>query len=93
MVTLTSIQVKGLKLSKNGDLFFQGAKRWTHENATITYSKSDRFKERPIKVKFLMTATIDELREYGLIKRIDPDSAESPYRITMAGKMWLLRNK
>lgn len=94
-IDLTPTQIRGLKLAKNGDLFPQEAKRWTHLDATVTYAKSDRFKERPLKVKFLTTTTVDELREYGLIRNLNPDvsTLESAHGITMAGKMWLLTHK
>lgn len=94
-VELTPTQVRGLKLAKDGDLFPQEGKRWTHLNADVTYSKSDRFKERPLKVKFATTATIDQLREFGLLRELNPDvdPAESAHGITMAGKIWLLKHK
>jgi hypothetical protein len=94
-VELTPTQVRGLKLAKDGDLHPQGEKKWTHLDAQVTYARSDRFKERPIKVKFATTATVDQLREYGLIRELD-DSApagETAHGITMAGKMWLLTHK
>jgi hypothetical protein len=94
-LTLTPTQVRGLKLAKSGDLYPQEGTRWTHLNATITFAKSDRFKERPIKIKFVTTVTVDELREGGLIKAIDPEVGPetSPHQITMAGKLWLLKHK
>jgi hypothetical protein len=95
MIELTPTQVRGLKLAKDGDLFPQAAKKWTHLNAEITYSKSDRFKERPQKIKFLTTTTMNELTELGLIERnnVEDDADQDPRKITMAGKMWLLQNK
>jgi hypothetical protein len=95
VITLTPTQIRGLKLAKDGDLFPQEAKRWTHKDAVVTYKKTDRFKERPQKVKFLTTTTVEELREYGLIKVLDADVApeEAAHGITMAGKIWLLKNK
>ena len=94
-VTLTPTQIRGLKLAKDGDLFPQEAKRWTHLNATVTYAKTDRFKERPQKVKFLTTTTVEELRGYGLLQSLNPDVAPetAAHGITMAGKIWLLKNK
>ena len=94
-VELTPAQVKGLKLAKAGDLHPQGENRWTHLDAKDTYAKSDRFKERPIKAKFATTATVGQLREFGLVRELDaPDSAsKSAHGITMAGKMWLLKHK
>lgn len=93
MVTLTPTQIRGLKLAKDGDLYPQDGKKWTHLDATITYAKSDRFKERPLKIKFATTATLDELRNHGLLKALDAESDTSPHTITMAGKMWLLKHK
>ena len=95
MTELTPTQIRGLKLAKEGNVFPQPAKKWTHLNAEITYAKTDRFKERPQKVKFLTTKTLDELREFGLLKAVDPDAPteETAHEITMAGKMWILKNK
>lgn len=95
IVSLTSTQIRGLKLAKDGALFAQDANKWTHLNATVTYARTDRFKERPIKVKFLTTATLNELRDYGFLQSLDADAAPetSAQGITMAGKMWLLKNK
>ncbi|NLS07179.1 hypothetical protein HGP14_28185 [Rhizobium sp. P32RR-XVIII] len=92
---LTPTQIRGLKLAKDGDLYPQDAKRWTHLNATVTYARSDRFKERPIKVKFITAATLEQLREQGLVRGLNPDvsTADSAHAITMAGKMWLLKHK
>jgi len=95
MITLTPVQIRGLKLAKEGDLFHQPPKKWTHLNAEVTYAKTDRFQERPQKVKFLTTSTLEELRELGFIERrnladqVEKDSHE----ITMAGKIWLMKNK
>jgi hypothetical protein len=95
MIELTPTQVRGLKLAKDGDLFPQAAKKWTHLNAEVTYSKTDRFKERPQKIKFLTTTTVNELTELGLIERnnVEDEADQDPRKITMAGKMWLLQNK
>ncbi|MBB6305102.1 hypothetical protein GGE67_005766 [Rhizobium leucaenae] len=95
MVTLTPPQIRGLKLARDGDLYLQESKKWTHLNATITFAKADRFQERPIKIKFATTATVGELRTSGLLKTLDPgaDPDISPHGITMAGKMWLLKHK
>lgn len=95
VITLTPTQIRGLKLAKDGDLYPQEAKRWTHKDAVVTYKKTDRFKERPQKVKFLTTTTVEELREYGLIRPLESDGTveESAHGITMAGKIWLLKNK
>ncbi len=94
-VELTPVQIRCLKLIKEGNLFPQDGKKWTHLDAKVTYAKSDRFKERPIKVKFATTATVDQLREFGLVRELDADTgaAESAHGITMAGKMWLLKHK
>lgn len=94
-VELTPAQIKGLKLAKDGDLHPQDGNRWTHLGATVTYAKSDRFKERPLKVKFATTATLSQLRDYGFVQGLNPDlgAAETPHGITMAGKIWLLKNK
>jgi hypothetical protein len=94
-VELTPTQIRGLKLAKEGDLYPQDGKKWTHLDATVTYARSDRFKERPIKIKFATTATLDHLREQGLLRPLNPDAGtdESAHGITMAGKMWLLKNK
>ncbi|MDM9623338.1 hypothetical protein A6U87_21240 [Rhizobium sp. AC44/96] len=95
MTTLTPAQIRGLKLTKEGDLHPQGGKRWTLLNATITYARTDRFKERPIKVKFATTDTLGELREGGFLKAVEPEVGLdlSPHEITMAGKLWLLKHK
>ena len=94
-VELTPTQIRGLKLAKDGDLFPQEAKKWTHLNAVVTYARNDRFKERPQKIKFVTTTTLDELRGYGLLQSLNPDvkTEESSHGITMAGKIWLLKNK
>lgn len=95
MITLTPTQIRGLKLAKDGNLFPQPPKKWTHLNAVVTYARTDRFKERPQKIKFLTTATLEELKEFGLIERCHTADApeEDSHEITMAGKIWLLRNK
>ena len=92
---LTPVQIRGLKLAKEGNLFPQPAKKWTHLNATVTYAKSDRFQERPQKIRFVTTVTLNELEEFGLIERTrrEDDIAEDPREITMKGKMWLMANK
>lgn len=92
---LTPVQIRGLKLAKEGNLYPQEGKKWTLLNATITFAKSDRFKERPIKIKFTTTATVDELRASGLIKAVDSegDTNTSPHQITMAVKLWLMKHK
>lgn len=94
-VELTPTQIKGLKLAKDGDLHPQEGSKWTHLGATVTYAKSDRFKERPLKVKSITSTTLGQLRDFGLLQGLDPDlgAAETPHGITMAGKMWLLKNK
>jgi hypothetical protein len=94
-IILTPTQVRGLKLAKDGDLYLAEQNRWTHENATITYARTDRFKERPQKVKFLTTATLEELKRHGFVECMEPASDEtvSPHRITMAGKVWLFKAK
>jgi hypothetical protein len=90
MIDLTTTQIQGLKLAKNGDLFPLDGKKWTHLNAQVTYAKHDRFKERPQKVKSLTTVTLKALRDHGLIKSIDAVQIDqSAHAITMAGKMWL----
>lgn len=94
-LTLTPTQIRGLKLAKDGHLYPQEGKKWTHLNATITFAKADRFKERAIKIKFATTVTVNELRDAGLIKALDSEVGPetSPHQITMAGKLWLLKNK
>jgi hypothetical protein len=94
-VDLTPAQVRALKLAKDGDLFPQDANRWTHLDAQVTYAKSDRFKERPRAVKSATTATVNQLREHGLLRELNQDVAasESSHGITMAGKIWLLKHK
>lgn len=95
MIELTPTQIRGLKLAKDGDVYPQDGKRWTHLNAQVTYARNDRFKERPQKIKFLSTATLNELREHGLVKALDTNviPEESAHGITMAGKMLLLKIK
>ncbi|MFQ6180485.1 hypothetical protein ACLMJV_00800 [Sinorhizobium meliloti] len=95
MIELTPTQIRGLKLAKDGDVHPQGGKRWTHLNAQVTYARKDRFKERPQKIKFLTTATLNELREHNLVKALHTDvpPEESAHGITMAGKMLLLKIK
>jgi hypothetical protein len=92
---LTPVQIRGLKLAKEGHLFPQPAKKWTHLNAKVTYAKTDRFQERPQKIRFLTTVTLNELEELGLVERsrLDDNISNDPREITMAGKMWLLANK
>ncbi|MFS8116192.1 hypothetical protein QD460_31220 [Rhizobium jaguaris] len=95
MIELTPSQIAGLKLAQQGDLYPQSPKKWTHENATVTFAKSDRWKERPQKIKFTSDVTLGQLTEQGLLERrhLDDDAAKDVYGITMAGKIWLLRNK
>ena len=95
MIELTPAQVKGLKLAKDGDLFPKEGNKWTHLNAEVTYLKRDRFKERPQAIKSLTTATLRQLRDHGLLRSLGSaeQSDEAAHEITMAGKMWLLRNK
>lgn len=95
MIELTPSQIAGLKLAKVGDLYPQSATKWTLQNATVTYAKTDRWKERPQKIKVVTHKTIDDLLQPGLIERrhLDDDAAKDVYGITMAGKMWLLQNK
>lgn len=94
-VELTPTQVRGLKLAKDGDLHPQEGKKWTHLDAVETYARTDRFKERPLKVKFATTGTVTQLRDYGLLQVLtaDVDADETPHGITMAGKIWLLKHK
>lgn len=95
MITLTPTQIRGLKLAKDGNLYPQPPKKWTHLNAVVTYAKTDRFQERPQKIKFLTNQTLDELKEFGLIERRNTDYAveKDSHEITMAGKIWLMKNK
>ncbi|MHA7970188.1 hypothetical protein [Rhizobium sp. CAU 1783] len=95
MLELTPVQIRGLKLAKDGDLFPAEGNSFTHLNAQVTYARTDRFKERPQKIKSVKTATVNELREHGLLQVLNSDSAadQSAHGITMAGKMWLLQNK
>ncbi|WEX76209.1 hypothetical protein PYH37_004501 [Sinorhizobium numidicum] len=95
MIELTPTQIRGLKLAKDGDVYPQDGKRWTHLNAQVTYAKHDRFKERPQKIKFLSAATLNDLREHSLVKALNtnvPPEA-SAHGITMAGKILLLKIK
>ncbi|EPE95048.1 hypothetical protein [Rhizobium grahamii] len=93
-ITLTPAQVRGLKLAKDGDLFRGDNGKWTHLNATVTYAKNDRFKERPQKVKVVSTATVEDLKQFGLLQNLAPEADEhqAVYGITMAGKIWLMQN-
>lgn len=95
MIELTPSLIAALKLAKDGDLYFQSTKKWTHQDATVTYAKNDRWKERPQKIKSVTAKSIDELSESGLIERrhLNDDASQDVYGITMAGKMWLLKNK
>ena len=95
MIELTPTQIRGLKLAKDGDLVPQEGKKWTHLNAEVTYAKHDRFKERPQKIKFMTTTTLNELREHGLLETVEGDLPVEtcPHRITRTGKVWLLQNK
>lgn len=94
-VELTPTQIRGLKLAKDGDLFPQEGNKWQHQDAQVTFAPSDRFKERPRAIKTSTTATVNQLREHGLLRELNPDVAtsESAHGITMAGKMWLLKHK
>ncbi|MDM9622194.1 hypothetical protein A6U87_17295 [Rhizobium sp. AC44/96] len=95
MIELTPSQIAGLKLARDGDLYPQPASKWTHENATVTYAKSDRWKERPQKIKTVTAKTLVELVEPGLLERrhVSDDGLTDVYGISMAGKIWLLQNK
>jgi hypothetical protein len=95
MNELTPAQIAGLKLAQQGDLFPSSPKKWTHENATVTFAKNDRWKERPQKIKSVSDATVDQLTTTGLLERrhLDDDAAKDVYGITMNGKIWLLKNK
>lgn len=95
MLELSPVQIRGLKLAKDGDLFPAEGNSWTHLNAQVTYARTDRFKERPQKIKSIKTTTVNELREHGLLQPVNPDTSveQSAHGITMAGKMWLLQNK
>jgi hypothetical protein len=95
MTELTPAQIAGLKLAQQGDLHPQSAKKWTHENATVTYAKNDRWKERPQKIKSVSNVTLGQLIEPGFLERrhVDDDAEKDVYGITMAGKIWLLKNK
>lgn len=95
MIELTPSQVAALKLARDGDLYPQPMKKWTHQNATVTYAKNDRWKERPQKVKSVTSKALDELKASGFVERrhLDHDASKDVYGITMAGKMWLLKNK
>lgn len=90
--SLTPTQVRGLKLAKEGNLFLHEPKKWAHLNATVTYARNDRFKERPQKIKFMTTTTAEELKDMGFLQPVET-SADEGYEITMAGKVWLLKNK
>ncbi len=95
MIELTASQIAGLKLARDGDLYPQSAKKWTHQNATVTYARTDRWKERPQKIKSVSSKTLEELKRQGFLERrhLDDDAEKDVYGITMAGKMWLLKNK
>lgn len=95
IIELVPSQIAGLKLVQQGNLYPQSAKKWTHENATVTYAKSDRWKERPQKVKFISDKTLKELMGFGFLERLhlNDDAEKDAYAITMAGKIWLLKNK
>jgi len=91
---LTPGQISALKLAKLGDLHPQSAKTWTHLDATVTYARSDRFRERPIKIKSATTVTVERLQELGFLESADRSpGTEAPQKITMAGKLWLLKHK
>ncbi|MDE1994956.1 MAG: hypothetical protein KGI75_20810 [Rhizobiaceae bacterium] len=89
-ITLTPIQIRSLKLASDGDLYSEDTKKWTHLNAVVTYAKTDRFRERPQKIKSVPTKTMIELTELGFV---EPLGAGAGRGITMAGKIWLLKNK
>ncbi|MBD9444840.1 MULTISPECIES: hypothetical protein [Rhizobium] len=95
MIELTPSQIAALKLARDGDLYLQPSNKWTHQNATVTYAKSDRWKERPLKVKSVTAKVLDELKAPGLLERrhLDDNASKDVYGITMAGKVWLLKNK
>jgi hypothetical protein len=95
MIELSPSQISGLKLAQQGDLHPRDAKSWTLENATVTYAKNDRWKERPQKIKSATLATITSLLTSGLLERTNcsDEATNDVYRITMAGKIWLLKNK
>ncbi|NLS01049.1 hypothetical protein HGP17_29815 [Rhizobium sp. P38BS-XIX] len=95
MTELAPSQISGLKLAQQGDLHPQSPKKWTHLNATVTYAKNDRWKERPQKIKSVSDKTLKELSELGFLERLhlNDDAASDAYAITMAGKIWLLKNK
>ncbi|GES53723.1 hypothetical protein Rhsp01_63390 [Rhizobium sp. NBRC 114257] len=95
VASLTPSQVQALKLARSGDLHSAGGRSWTHLNAAVTYARSDRFKERPIKVRSATTTTVERLTELDLLRNLDGSNGEahSPRTITMAGKLWLLMHK
>lgn len=95
MLKLSPSQLAGLKLARAGDLFPQPDGKWTHENATITYAKNDRWKERPQKIKFVTAKILFDLCRNGFIERrnLTTDDITDSYGISMAGKIWLLQNK
>lgn len=94
-IELTPVQIKGLKLARNGDLYLRDVKTWTHLNPDVTYTPSARSEERPTKVKSITSTTIETLRHFGFLRGVDEEKgAISPRQeITMAGKMWLLTHK
>ncbi len=57
--------------------------------------KTTAGKERPQKIKSVTAKTLGELKEPGFLERrhLDDDVSKDVYGITMAGKMWLLKNK
>ena len=95
MIELSPSQIAGLKLAQQGDLHPQSPKKWTHANATVTYAKNDRWKERPQKIKSVTDVTLNQLEANGFLERrhVDDDASKDAYGITMAGKVWLLKNK
>ncbi|MDM9629312.1 hypothetical protein QTL95_25810 [Rhizobium sp. S152] len=95
MLKLTPSQTAGLKLARDGDLYPQPGSKWTHENATVTYAKNDRWKERPQKIKTVTAKTLVDLCEHGFLERrnLTQDGVTDAYGISMAGKIWLLQNK
>lgn len=95
MLELSPSQVAGLKLARDGDLCPQSEGKWTHENATVTYAKNDRWKERPQKIKTVTAKTLADLCGHGFVERrnLTDNGLTDSYGISMAGKIWLLQNR
>jgi len=93
--SLTPSQVQALKLARSGDLHSADGRSWTHLNAAVTYTRSDRFEERPNKVKSATATIVERLTKLDLLRVLDgmDGEAHSPRTITMAGKLWLLKHK